>query len=69
MRIALKKAGIDAAEIDYINAHGTSTSLNDKFETLSLKAVFGESAPSIPISSSKSMFGHTLGAAGASRQR
>ncbi|MSQ30201.1 MAG: beta-ketoacyl-[acyl-carrier-protein] synthase II [Dehalococcoidia bacterium] len=64
MRIALKKAGIEAAEIDYINAHGTSTPLNDKFETLSLKAVFGESTPSIPISSSKSMFGHTLGAAG-----
>jgi beta-ketoacyl-acyl-carrier-protein synthase II len=64
MRLALKKAGISAAEVDYINAHGTSTPLNDKFETMSLKAVFGESAPSIPISSSKSMFGHTLGAAG-----
>ncbi|MBM4410178.1 MAG: beta-ketoacyl-ACP synthase II [Chloroflexi bacterium] len=64
MRIALKKAGIDAAEIDYVNAHGTSTPLNDKFETLSLKAVFGESMPGIPVSSSKSMFGHTLGAAG-----
>ena len=64
MRIALKKAGIDAAEIGYVNAHGTSTPLNDKFETLSLKAVFGESMPGIPVSSSKSMFGHTLGAAG-----
>ena len=64
MRLALKKAGISPAEIDYINAHGTSTPLNDKFETMSLKAVFGESAPGIPISSSKSMFGHTLGAAG-----
>lgn len=64
MRIALKKAGIAAADIDYVNAHGTSTPLNDKFETLSLKAVFGESMLGIPISSSKSMFGHTLGAAG-----
>ncbi len=64
MRLALKKAGISAAEIDYINAHGTSTPLNDKFETMSLKAVFGEAAPGIPVSSSKSMFGHTLGAAG-----
>ena len=64
MRLALKKAGLSPAEIDYINAHGTSTPLNDKFETMSLKAVFGESAPDIPISSSKSMFGHTLGAAG-----
>ena len=64
MRLALKKAGISPAEIDYINAHGTSTPLNDKFETMSLKAVFGESAPGVPISSSKSMFGHTLGAAG-----
>ena len=64
MRIALKKAGISPAEIDYVNAHGTSTPLNDKFETLSLKAVFGESMPGIPVSSSKSMIGHTLGAAG-----
>ncbi len=64
MRLALKKAGIDAAEIGYVHAHGTSTPLNDTFETLSLKAVFGESMPGIPVSSSKSMFGHTLGAAG-----
>ncbi len=64
MRIALKKAGIEPSEIDYINAHGTSTPLNDKFETMSLKTVFGEATPGIPISSSKSMFGHTLGAAG-----
>jgi 3-oxoacyl-[acyl-carrier-protein] synthase II len=64
MRLALKKAGISATEIDYVNAHGTSTPLNDKFETMSLKAVFGEAALGIPVSSSKSMFGHTLGAAG-----
>ncbi len=64
MQVALKKAGIAASEIDYLNAHGTSTPLNDKFETMSIKTVFGESAPSLPISSSKSMIGHTLGAAG-----
>ncbi|MDA0270070.1 MAG: beta-ketoacyl-ACP synthase II [Chloroflexi bacterium] len=64
MNIALKKSGIAASDIDYLNAHGTSTPLNDKFETLSVKAVFGESAATLPISSSKSMIGHTLGAAG-----
>lgn len=64
MNIALKKAGIAASEIDYLNAHGTSTPLNDKFETLSVKTVFGESAATLPISSTKSMIGHTLGAAG-----
>ncbi|MDP2326944.1 MAG: beta-ketoacyl-ACP synthase II [Dehalococcoidia bacterium] len=64
MNIALKKAGIAASEIDYLNAHGTSTPLNDKFETLSVKTVFGESAARLPISSTKSMIGHTLGAAG-----
>lgn len=65
MNIALKKAGINASDIGYINAHGTSTPLNDKFETLSVKTVFGEGAGAIPISSTKSMVGHTLGAAGA----
>lgn len=64
MNIALRKAGIAASEIDYLNAHGTSTPLNDKFETLSVKTVFGESAATLPISSTKSMIGHTLGAAG-----
>ena len=65
MEIALRKAGIVASDIDYINAHGTSTLLNDKFETLSVKRVFGEEAGSVPMSSTKSMVGHTLGAAGA----
>ncbi len=65
MTVALRKAGISASDIGYINAHGTSTPLNDKFETLSIKRIFGESAPAIPVSSTKSMVGHTLGAAGA----
>lgn len=64
MNIALAKAQISPSDVDYINAHGTSTHLNDKFETLSIKSVFGEQAYSVPISSTKSMVGHTLGAAG-----
>ncbi len=64
MNLALKRAGISASDVDYVNAHGTSTPLNDKFETMSLKTVFGEGAHSLPVSSSKSMIGHTLGAAG-----
>ena len=65
MEVALRKAGVSASEIDYINLHGTSTPLNDKFETMSVKRVFGESALAIPMSSTKSMVGHTLGACGA----
>ena len=65
MKMALRKAGIALSEIDYINAHGTSTPLNDKIETKAVKAVFGDSAPKIPISSTKSMTGHMVGAAGA----
>ncbi|NCB10544.1 MAG: hypothetical protein EOM78_02780, partial [Erysipelotrichia bacterium] len=62
---AIKDSGFNLEDIDYINPHGTSTSLNDKIETLVFKKVFGERAYKIPISSTKSMTGHLLGAAGA----
>lgn len=65
MRMALRHAGATPADIGYVNAHGTSTPLNDKTETFAMKQVFGEAAYSIPVSSTKSMIGHTLGAAGA----
>ena len=65
MRIALKKAGLQPEEISYINAHGTSTPLNDKYETMAMKGVFNEEVYKIPISSTKSMTGHLLGASGA----
>ncbi len=65
MQIALRDGGLDPAQVDYVNAHGTSTEYNDVVETRALKMVFGEHAKRLAISSSKSMIGHLLGAAGA----
>ena len=64
MKIALEDAGIKPHDIDYINAHGTSTILNDKNETMAMKTVFGDHARAVTISSTKSMTGHLLGASG-----
>jgi len=65
MALAIKDAGLKPEDIDHINAHGTSTDLNDKFETMAIKTLFGERAKKIAVSSNKSMVGHMLGAAGA----
>ena len=62
---AIEDAGIERADVDYVNAHGTSTVQNDALETLAVKRVFGARAASLPLSSNKSMLGHTIGAAGA----
>ncbi|RFZ79107.1 beta-ketoacyl-[acyl-carrier-protein] synthase family protein [Lacrimispora amygdalina] len=64
MKLAMDQAGVNPADIDYINAHGTSTYLNDKYETMAIKSCFGSHADDLYVSSTKSMIGHTVGASG-----
>lgn len=65
MKMAIDRAGLQPSQVGYINAHGTSTPYNDRFETMAIKRAFGDAAYQVPVSSTKSMIGHTLGAAGA----
>jgi 3-oxoacyl-[acyl-carrier-protein] synthase II len=65
MRMALEEGGLNPEDVNYINAHGTSTLLNDKMETLAIKTVFGDYAKKLAVSSTKGVTGHMLGAAGA----
>ena len=65
MQAALRNGGLDASEVDYINAHGTSTPLGDVAETQAIKTVMGSGVADVAVSSTKSMIGHLLGAAGA----
>ena len=65
MGLAMRDAGITPADVDYVNAHGTSTTVNDKVETRACRTVFRDQADKIPVSSTKSMMGHLIAAAGA----
>ena len=65
MAMALKESGRTTGHVDYISAHGTGTPTNDRVEAIAVRALFGERAPSVPMSSIKSMIGHTMGAASA----
>ena len=65
MQLAIADAGLTPADVDYINAHGTSTPINEKYETIAIKKAFGDALKSVKVSSTKSMTGHMLGAAGA----
>src|SRR5205807_7453607 len=65
MRAAIADAGLDVADVDYVNAHGTSTPMNDRVESAAIKGVFGAHAGHLLVSSTKSMIGHTISAAGA----
>jgi 3-oxoacyl-(acyl-carrier-protein) synthase len=65
MRDALARGGLDASSVDYVNAHGTGTALNDRTESLALRAVFGARIGDVPVSSIKALTGHMMGAAGA----
>ena len=65
MRAAIADAGLDVTDVDYVNAHGTSTPMNDRVESAAIKGVFGGHAPRLLVSSTKSMIGHTISAAGA----
>ena len=66
MSAAIRDVGLNADDVDYVNAHGTSTTVNDKVETVACKSVFGDRAPKVPVSSTKSMMGHLIAAAGVS---
>jgi 3-oxoacyl-[acyl-carrier-protein] synthase II len=65
IQLAMKEAGLTPADVSYVNAHGTSTDLNDRLETLAVKAALGDAAKKVPMSSTKSMIGHLLGASAA----